>query len=360
MLVRDFDFDLPPELIAQHPCAERGGARLLFLTRATGQIQHTTVAALPSLLAPGDLLVVNDTRVFPARLLGQRVPSGGLVECLLIARSDPSRTPVGLVSATAGGQVWEALMHPGQKLKPGARVAFGNPPVLYGEVLERHYFGRRSIRLWTTDGREVDDVVDAVGHVPLPPYIKRSDEDADRVRYQTVFANRRGSVAAPTAGLHFTTPLLQSLASAGVEIVSITLHVGYGTFQPVRVEQVEAHRMQPERYEITDAAAERINAALREKRRVIAVGTTTTRTLEAVARDDGVVSPGRGTTDLFIFPGFHFRVIGGLLTNFHLPQSSLLMLVAAFAGKERILAAYREAIAQRYRFYSYGDAMLIL
>jgi S-adenosylmethionine:tRNA ribosyltransferase-isomerase len=352
MQVSDFDFELPPELIAQEPPPARGGARLLHLSRETGRVVQTMVSSLPDLLSPGDLVVVNDTRVFPARLLGRRDPSGGAVECLLVARVSQDGE---------SEEIWEALMHPGQKLRPGARVTFGEPPALRGEVLEQRFFGRRFIRLWTDDGSPLEQVVDAIGHVPLPPYIKRADRASDRERYQTMFARPRGSVAAPTAGLHFTDVLTAALATRGVELASITLHVGYGTFQPVRVEQVEDHRLEPERYEISEMAAVRINAALADRRRVVAVGTTTTRTLEAVARaSEGRVAAGAGVTDLFIYPGVAFRVVGGLLTNFHLPRSSLLMLVAAFAGRDRVLAAYTQAIAAGYRFYSYGDAMLIV
>jgi S-adenosylmethionine:tRNA ribosyltransferase-isomerase len=343
----DFDYDLPRDLIAQEPAADRSGARLLRLDRQTGTITHSSIASLPHFLIPGDLLVANDTRVFPARLLGRRVPSGGSVECLLIARLHDD--------------VWEALMHPGQKLRIGGRVVFDGLPEIHGEVLERKFHGRRVIRLWTIDGSAVDDAVDAIGHVPLPPYIKRSDRPEDRERYQTVFARARGSVAAPTAGLHFTRELTRRLTERGVQIIEVTLHVGYGTFQPVRVSRVEDHRVERERFEISDPAAAAINRALDEGRRVVAVGTTTTRALETAARiGGGRVSAGAGETELFIYPGFEFRVLRGLLTNFHLPRSSLLMLVAAFAGRERVLAAYREAVARRYRFYSYGDAMLIL
>ncbi len=352
MDVRDFDFDLPAALIAQEPLPERTAARLLHLDRASGAVTHHTVADLPGLLRPGDLLVLNDTRVFPARLLGRRVPSGGAVECLLIKR----RAPAG-----DGGEDWEALMHPGQKLKPGGRVVFEGAKTLHGEVLEMTFFGRRAIRLRTDDGSSVDAAIDAIGHVPLPPYIKRGDTEADRRRYQTVFAAERGSVAAPTAGLHFTPALLDALQRHGVETAKITLHVGYGTFQPVRVDRVEDHRLEAEEYEVSEPAALAIERARSAGRRIIAVGTTTTRTLEAVAgAHGGAVVPGRGSSDLFIYPGFQFQVIGGLLTNFHLPQSSLLMLVAAFAGRERVLAAYRTAVALGYRFYSYGDAMLIV
>jgi S-adenosylmethionine:tRNA ribosyltransferase-isomerase len=350
MDVRDFDFELPTELIAQEPAAERGASRLLHLDRRSGRLTHSLVASLPRALTPGDLLVVNDTRVFPARLLGRRTPSGGAVECLLIRRLDDER--------------WEALMHPGQKLKPGARVVFehaASASVVHGEVLEQRFHGRRIIRLWTGDGRPLEDAVDAIGHVPLPPYIKRDDRIADRDRYQTVFARTRGSVAAPTAGLHFDAALIAALAARDVEIAQITLHVGYGTFHPVRVERVEDHRVEAEPFEIGEPAAAAINRALDDARRVIAVGTTTTRTLEAVGRaHGGRIVAGAGETGLFIHPGVEFHVISGLLTNFHLPRSSLLMLVAAFAGRERVLDAYRTAIAERYRFYSYGDAMLIL
>jgi S-adenosylmethionine:tRNA ribosyltransferase-isomerase len=365
MDVRDFDFDLPADLIAQEPPPDRGASRLLVLERATGVISHTTVSALPEYLRAGDLIVVNDTRVFPARLLGRRVPSGGAVECLLIAPvPDGGQIGVGYLSDHSPGpshKVWEALVHPGQKLKPGARVVFEGIHTLHGEILERRYFGRRLVRLWTDDGTPVDDAVDAIGHMPLPPYIKRADAPADRDRYQTVFAQTRGSIAAPTAGLHFNPPLIAALAARGIETTAVTLHVGYGTFQPVRVERVEDHRLEFERYEIGPATAAQITRARDDGRRILAVGTTTTRTLEAAAlANRGAIVAGSGATDLFIYPGFEFQVVGGLLTNFHVPRSSLLMLVSAFAGRERVRTAYDAAVAARYRFYSYGDAMLIL
>jgi S-adenosylmethionine:tRNA ribosyltransferase-isomerase len=394
MDVRDFDFDLPPELIAQEPPASRGGARLLHIGRDSGSIAHTHVSVLPDLLRAGDLVVVNNTRVFPARLLGRRVPSGGAVECLLIRslpradqvaiKSDPSPTPIRPQSdpnptpvrpqsdpsptpirpqsdPSPTSQLWETLVHPGQKLKPGARVVFEGIRTIHGEILERRFFGQRVVRLWTDDGSPLDEAVDAIGHMPLPPYIKRDDRVDDRDRYQTVFAQARGSIAAPTAGLHFSPPLMTALAARGVEIAELTLHVGYGTFQPIRVDRVEDHRLEAERYEIGAPAAAAINRARADRRRIIAVGTTTTRTLEAVARKhDGAIAAGQGDTDLFIYPGAEFRIVGGLLTNFHLPQSSLLMLVSAFAGRDRVRSAYDAAIAERYRFYSYGDAMLIL
>jgi S-adenosylmethionine:tRNA ribosyltransferase-isomerase len=375
MDVRDFDFALPPELVAQEPTASRGGARLLYLDRGTGAIAHRRVDQLPELLQQGDLIVVNNTRVFPARLLGHRVPSGGAVECLLVRRlpeqacaaagSDPGLTltppPGSDPGLTLRPEWWEALVHPGQKLKPGAQVVFEGARPIHGEILQRRHFGRRIVRLWTEDGSSVDEAVDAIGHMPLPPYIKRADRDEDRDRYQTVFARTRGSIAAPTAGLHFTPELTAALVARGVQLTEITLHVGYGTFQPIRVERVEDHRLEPERYEIGAPAADAINRARDEGRRVIAVGTTTTRTLEAVARlHDGRIAAGAGETDLFIYPGAVFHIVTGLLTNFHLPQSSLLMLVCALAGREAVRSAYDAAIAERYRFYSYGDAMLIL
>jgi S-adenosylmethionine:tRNA ribosyltransferase-isomerase len=358
MLVADFDFDLPPELIAQEPPAERSRARLLCLDRASGTAEHATVADLASRVRAGDLLVVNNTRVFPARLLGRRAPSGGAVECFLVARLPAE------AGDAPGAERWSALVHPGQKLKPGARMIFDGARTLHGEVLERTFHGRRVVRLQAeaVDGRtvSVEEAVEAIGHVPLPPYIRRDDRRDDRERYQTMFADPRGSIAAPTAGLHFTPSLVERLRGAGGELASVTLHVGYGTFQPVRVEQVEDHRVAAEHFEIGVAAAAAINRALDEGRRVVAVGTTTTRTLEAVARaHGGRLAAGCGETDLFIYPGFEFRVVRGLLTNFHLPRSSLLMLVAAFAGRAAVLAAYREAVVARYRFYSYGDAMLI-
>ncbi len=347
MDVSAFDYELPESLIAQHP-VPRGTSRLLVLDRASGRRVHATIADLPAHLAPGDLLVVNDTRVFPARLLGRRDPSGGAVECLLLERVGPDR--------------WDALVHPGQKLRVGSRVVFEGPGVrLRGEMLERRFFGRRLVRLTVEDGPDLETAIEQIGHVPLPPYIRRPDLPEDRERYQTVYARVPGSVAAPTAGLHFTEALLAAIDARGVERTAVTLHVGYGTFKPVRVERVEDHTVDPEAFDISEGAARAINRALDEGRRVVAVGTTTTRALETAVRlGGGRVRPGAARTDLFIYPGFDFRVVGALLTNFHLPRSSLLMLVAAFAGRERVLEAYREAVERRYRFYSYGDAMLVV
>jgi S-adenosylmethionine:tRNA ribosyltransferase-isomerase len=360
--VREFDFDLPPGLIAQEPAAQRGGARMLQLDRRTGAVVHASIGDLPPALREGDVIVVNNTRVFPARLLGRRVPSGGAVECLLIGRERHEGQDRGTRedgSGRPGSQNWQALMHPGQKLRPGARVVFEGACTLHGEVLEQRFYGRRVIRLSRDDGGSVEDAIEVIGHMPLPPYIKRDDQPADRERYQTVFARERGSVAAPTAGLHFTPALNAALAARGIDIVEITLHVGYGTFQPVRVDRVEDHRIEPEAFTIPAASALAINRATDDGRRIIAVGTTTTRTLEAAAAGDGRITAGSGETDLFIFPGFSFRVVQGLLTNFHLPRSSLFMLVSAFGGVELVRSAYAAAIDHGYRFYSYGDAMLV-
>ena len=348
MKVSDFAFDLPVDLIAQTPAA-RGASRMLVLRKATGTTEHSAVSRLPELLRPGDLLVVNDTKVFPARLLGTRVPSGGAVECLLLAPLDQHGR-------------WDALVHPGHKLNPGAQMMFrGDGQILRAEILDRHFHGRRTIRLRAEGDISVDDVVDRIGHIPLPPYIKRDDRPDDRDRYQTVYARARGSVAAPTAGLHFTAEILDALDRRGIERTAITLHVGYGTFRPVRGETVEEHTVDPERFSISPETADAINRAKRENRRIVAVGTTTTRALEAAGRaGQGRVGPQDGWADLFIYPGFQFAIVDALFTNFHLPQSSLLMLVSAFAGREAVLAAYREAVAHRYRFYSYGDAMLII
>ena len=347
MDVRDFDFHLPPDLIAQEPLAERDSARLLRLGRVDGTVAHATIRDLPGFLQPGDLIVINNTRVFPARLLGHRLPSGGAVECLLIA-------PV-------SDGTWEALVHPGQKLKPGAQFAFDGPGALRGEILERGVYGRRIVRLWSEEGRPIDEVVDAIGHMPLPPYIKRPDRDADRERYQTVFARARGSIAAPTAGLHFTPEILERIGARGIEIAEVTLHVGLGTFQPVRAANVEDHQLHREWYEISAEAARGINAAKQHRRRVIAVGTTTARTLEYAAQQAGGerVETGTGEADLFIYPGYKFRVVDALLTNFHLPQSTLLMLVCALGAKDFVMSAYRHAVEAGYRFYSYGDCMFV-
>ena len=361
MKVSEFSFDLPPELIAQAPAADRGESRLLVLDTRAGTVEHTHVSRLGEHLRPGDLLVVNDTKVFPARLLGSRVPSGGAVECLLLSNVEDSLPSAASGTASTGAR-WDALVHPGQKLQPGAQMMFrGTRHVLYAEVIDRHFHGRRTIRLWAEAGANLEDAIDDIGRMPLPPYIKRADTTTDRDRYQTVYARERGSVAAPTAGLHFTPELLDQLHQQGVERTAITLHVGYGTFQPVRVDQVEAHTIDAERFSIGEAAADAINRAKRDNRRVISVGTTTTRALESAGRAGrGVVTPQSGWSDLFIYPGFTFRIVDALMTNFHLPESSLLMLTCAFGGRDAVLGAYREAVSRQYRFYSYGDAMLLI
>ncbi len=384
MDIADFDFHLPDEQIAQDPPAERGTSRLLVLDRRSGHLTDTVFTELPGFLTAGDLLVLNDTRVFPARLLGHRVPTGGAVEMLLLRQLpaldsplpdpgsllsplSPSNSPLSpsnapLLTPSSSGSLWEALVHPGQKLKPGSRMLFERGGVrLHGEIVGRHFFGRRTVRLWSEDRGDLADTIDRIGHIPLPPYIKRDDTAVDRERYQTVFARHRGSVAAPTAGLHFTSKLLDELAGRGIDRADVTLHVGYGTFKPVRVERVEEHVVDAETLTVSPDAADALTRAHREGRRVIAVGTTTTRVLESLPLDaDGRVAPATGPTQLFIRPGHRFTLVDGMITNFHLPRSSLLMLVAAFAGRERTLAAYRHAVDQGYRFYSYGDAMLIL
>ena len=373
MKVSDFDFDLPADLIAQDPPAERGTSRLLALDRSSGRITHHQFGDLPSLLNPGDVIVVNDTRVFPARLVGKRLPGGGAAECFLVTLLEAPEAPhkgvpyetghgVPYESRVRGEERWVALVHPGQRLRMGSRMVFeGGARHLHAEVTGMHFHGRRTVRLWTDDGTSVRDAVDALGHVPLPPYIKRGDASADRERYQTVYARERGSIAAPTAGLHFTPALLAALAGRGIATLSITLHIGYGTFQPVRVERVEEHEMESEHYEVSADTAAALAAAQRAGRRIIAVGTTTTRTLESLAVEaTGGVQPGNGETALFIHPGHRFQLVSGLITNFHLPRSSLVMLVSAFGGTDHVRAAYRDAIAQGYRFYSYGDAMLVL
>ncbi len=359
MNVSDFDFDLPADLIAQKPPAERGTSRLLALDRSSGRVSHHQFGDLASLLDAGDVIVVNDTRVFPARLIGRRLPGGGAAECFLVRPAEALHKGV---PDEDGAETWVALVHPGQRLRDGSRMVFesGNRR-LHAAVTGMHFHGRRTVRLWTDDGTAVRDAVDALGHVPLPPYIKRDDVAADRERYQTVYARARGSIAAPTAGLHFTPPLFDELATKGVTRLTVTLHVGYGTFQPIRVDRVEDHEMEPERYEVSVETAAALSKARREGRRIIAVGTTSTRTLESLpVGPTGDVRAGSGQTALFIHPGHQFRLVSGLVTNFHLPRSSLIMLVSALGGTDRVLAAYREAIAKGYRFYSYGDAMIVL
>lgn len=357
MLVSDFDYDLPDELIAQEPLPERAASRMLHLVRATGEWQDRRFRDLPGLLHSDDLLVVNNTRVFAARLYGRRSGQRAQTPSLRNPAAKEflhGRVEV-LLTKDLGDCEWEALVHPGRKIGIGERLFFGNNE-LEAEIVGRGTFGERRLRF-----RPVPDLLDRVerlGHVPLPPYIGRSDRPEDRERYQTVYARERGSVAAPTAGLHFTPEILGRIRERG-EIAEITLHVGLGTFQPVRAERVEDHKMHSERFSISEDAASRINRALEAGRRVVAVGTTSVRTLEFAARESGRVKVGCGEADLFIYPGFRFRVVGALLSNFHLPKSTLLMLVSAFARRELVLKAYEHAVHERYRFYSYGDCMLI-
>jgi len=358
LLVSDFDFELPEELIAQQPPPERGLSRMLVVNRATGALNDSSFAQLPSLLRPGDLVVLNDSRVIPARLYARRT--------LVRDRERPSGRIEVMLTEPAGENRWRALVRPGRRVAIGERLVFPaatGETVLEAEVIERGQFGERLLEFAPIDEGWGDffAVLERIGHMPLPPYIHRDDAAADRERYQTVFARERGSVAAPTAGLHFTDAILEELAGRGVEIARVTLHVGLGTFAPLRVEKVEDVHLHRERYTLPAASAEAINRAMAEKRRILAVGTTVVRTLESAARraQGGELAPHTGETEIFISPGFEFRVVSALLTNFHLPQSSLLMLVSAFAGRERVLAAYRHAVAACYRFFSYGDCMFL-
>lgn len=362
MLVSDFHFHLPEELIAQEPLAARDASRMLHVQRATGQWSDRRFHDLPELLLPSDLLVFNNTRVFPARLYGRR--SGARAQA--VSPHNPAARDFlhGRIEVLLTRQLstepndWECLVRPGRKIGIGERLFFGDGDELQAEVLARAEFGERRIRF--QPATDFFAVLDRIGHVPLPPYISRADSLRDRERYQTVYAQPRGSVAAPTAGLHFTAEILGRIRQRGIETAEITLHVGLGTFQPIRVERVEDHKLHSEPYSISAEAASAINQALRTARRIVAVGTTTVRTLEhAVRTGAGTIVAGPAAADLFIYPGFEFKVVQAMLTNFHLPQSSLLMLVSAFGGKESILRAYEHAVSERYRFYSYGDCMFV-
>jgi S-adenosylmethionine:tRNA ribosyltransferase-isomerase len=361
VLVSDFNYDLPQELIAQEPLLERSSSRMLRLDRRTGAVANCAFREFPASLRPGDLVVFNNTRVFPARLFGHR--SGAKAQPLS-SQNPASRNFVkGKVEVfltkpiSSDPNEWECLVRPGRKIDIGERIYFGEGGGLAAEVTARGSFGERRVRFDPVP--DFFERVEQLGHVPLPPYIARDDRSSDRERYQTVYARERGSVAAPTAGLHFTPEILADMAQRGIETAEITLHVGLGTFQPIRTEKVEEHKLHRESYDISMDAAEKINSALDERRRVVAIGTTTVRTLEYSAREWGRVQPGRGEADLFIYPGFQFRVVSAILTNFHLPQSTLLMLVCAFGGTEQVLAAYQHAVKERYRFYSYGDCMFV-
>lgn len=346
MRVSEFDYNLPEELIAQEPLPERDHSRLLVLDRRTGAYWDRYFYQFPDEVAPGSVLVLNNTRVFPARLFGKRKGFAGHVEVLLLRRREGTR--------------WEALVKPGRIARPGTELVFDEGR-LEARVLAAEAEGKRLIEFLCPED-ELESRIDRIGVAPLPPYIKRPDPESyarDLLRYQTIYAKHRGSVAAPTAGFHFTERVFAALRERGVRIVELTLHVGYGTFKPIRVEQVEAHRMEGEEFFIPAETAEAIAEARRDGRPVIAVGTTTVRALESAADAEGRVRAGTGWTELFIYPGYRFKVIEGLVTNFHLPRSTLLMLVCAFAGRENVLRAYEHAVAMRYRFYSYGDAMFI-
>lgn len=342
MLLEDFDFSLPPELIAQEPCEQRDGSRLMVVDRRQGMLSTAQFPEIRNYLRPGDVLVLNDTRVIPARLLGKKV-TGGQVEVFLSRR------------LAGDDEIWAGLTRSSKPLRVGSKVLFDHG--LTAELVAEGDGGSRLIR-FECEG-EFLQLLEQVGHVPLPPYIHRQDGQHDRERYQTVFARHAGAVAAPTAGLHFTQPLLEQLAAAGVEIVPLTLHVGLGTFMPVRTNNLLEHRMHSEVYQISEPTAAVINRARQQGRRIIALGTTSTRALEAAADEQGLLKPGTGETDIFITPGYRFRLVDGLITNFHLPKSTLLVLVSAFAGRDLILKAYQRAIEEKFRFFSYGDCMLI-
>jgi S-adenosylmethionine:tRNA ribosyltransferase-isomerase len=357
--VSDFNYLLPKELIAQEPLADRAGSRLMHLA-ASGELHDRQFRDFPDLLRPDDLLVFNNTKVFPARLYGRR--SGSRAQPVSAQNRAAAEFLQGKVEVLLTRQVsqepneWECLVHPGRKIGVGEKLFFGEGDELEAEVLSRGEFGARKIRF--QQANDFFEIVERIGHVPLPPYIQREDSAADRGRYQTTYSRERGSIAAPTAGLHFTPEILERIRQRGVETAEITLHVGLGTFQPIRVEKVEDHKLHREAYSISSETSEVINRALADKRRVVAVGTTTVRTLEHVAQS-GKFEAGSGEADIFIYPGYEFKVVGAMLTNFHLPQSSLLMLVCALGGKERVLKAYRRAVEEKYRFYSYGDCMFV-
>lgn len=341
MKTSDFFYELPEELIAQDPLEDRTASRLLVLDRKTDKLEHKIFGDVINYLNPGDCLVINNTRVIPARLIGEKEGTGGKVEILLLKRRE--------------NDIWESLVKPGKKLRPGARVIFGDGR-LKAEILEIAEEGNRLVKFYYEGIFE--EILDSLGEMPLPPYITHKLEDKEM--YQTVYAKFDGSAAAPTAGLHFTNELLEKIRQKGIRIASITLHVGLGTFRPVKVEDVNNHHMHTEWYEVNNEAADIINETKKNGGRVICVGTTSCRTIESVADENGLMSAKTGETDIFIYPGYKFKVMDGLITNFHLPESTLVMLVSAFAGKERVLSAYETAVKERYRFFSFGDAMILL
>lgn len=341
MDVKDFYYDLPEELIAQDPLEDRSGSRLMVLDKNTGEVEHKVFRDILSYLKPGDCLVINNTRVIPARLYGVKEGTEAKIEILLLKRKE--------------NDIWETLVKPGKKCKPGTKIIFGEG-LLIGEIIDVVEEGNRLIRFHYEGIFE--EILDRLGQMPLPPYI--THQLSDKNRYQTVYAKYDGSAAAPTAGLHFTPELLQQVQDLGVEIAEVTLHVGLGTFRPVKETDVLRHHMHSEFYQITQEEADKINRAKREGHRVIAVGTTSTRTLESAADEQGFLKETSGWTEIFIYPGYRFKVIDSLITNFHLPESTLVMLVSALAGREQVLHAYEIAVQERYRFFSFGDAMLII
>ncbi|MDD6156513.1 MAG: tRNA preQ1(34) S-adenosylmethionine ribosyltransferase-isomerase QueA [Lachnospiraceae bacterium] len=341
MDVKDFYYELPEELIAQDPLEDRSSSRLMVLNKDTGEVTHKHFTDILSYLRPGDCLVINNTKVIPARLYGVKEGTMAHIEILLLKRKE--------------NDIWETLVKPGKKAKPGTRIIFGDG-LLIGEVIDVVEDGNRLIQ-FQYEGI-FEEILDRLGQMPLPPYITHQLQDKNR--YQTVYAKYDGSAAAPTAGLHFTKELLQKVRDMGVDIAEVTLHVGLGTFRPVKVDNVQDHHMHSEFYMVSQDAADKINRAKDEGRRVIAVGTTSTRTLESAADEKGRLRETSGWTDIFIYPGYQFKVIDGLITNFHLPESTLVMLVSALAGREHVLAAYEEAVREKYRFFSFGDAMLII
>ena len=341
MKTSDFYFDLPQELIAQDPLEDRSASRLLHLDKTTGNIEHTNFKHVLDFLKPGDCLVINDTKVIPARLYGHKVDTGAVIELLLLKRRE--------------NDIWETLVKPGKKARPGAVISFGDG-LLTGKILDIVEEGNRLIQ-FSYEGI-FEEILDQLGEMPLPPYITHKLQDKNR--YQTVYAKHEGSAAAPTAGLHFTEELLQQVKEMGVNIAHVTLHVGLGTFRPVKVEDVTDHHMHSEFYVVEPDQAELINQTKKNGGRVIAVGTTSCRTLESATDENGILQAKSGWTEIFIYPGYSFKMIDGLITNFHLPESTLLMLVSALAGKEHIMAAYEEAVKERYRFFSFGDAMIII
>ena len=341
MNVKDFDFDLPQEQIAQDPLENRSDSRLMVLHRENGEIEHKIFRDITGYLKKGDCLVINNTKVLPARLIGVKEETGAKIELLLLKRRE--------------NDIWETLVKPGRKAKKGAKISFGDG-LLTGEIIEEVEEGNRLVQ-FSYEGI-FEEILDKLGQMPLPPYITHQLKDKNR--YQTVYAKEEGSAAAPTAGLHFTKELLQQIEDMGVTIAHVTLHVGLGTFRPVKVENVLDHHMHSEFYHIEEEEAKKINDTKRNGGRVIAVGTTSTRTLESATDDNGILQPKSGDTDIFIYPGYKFKMIDGLLTNFHLPQSTLLMLVSAFAGREHVLAAYEAAVKEGYRFFSFGDAMFLI